>query len=150
MKHAISIPRASGAYAGATFACLAIGSLGFMLGLWNASMELNEKGYYFTLLAFGLYAAVSLQKCIRDKSEHIPVSSTFLGLSFLAVGLSLLLLVIGLWNATLLLSEKGYYGMSFVLALFSAVTVQKNTRDNGIGPGMPVAAFSNTSPGDDD
>jgi len=39
------------------------------------------------------------------------------------------LLGTGLWNATLLLSEKGYYAMSFVLALYSAVTVQKNVRD---------------------
>lgn len=150
MKHALSVPRASGAYSGATFVCLGIGSLGFMIGLWNATMELNEKGYYFTLLAFGLYAAVSLQKCIRDKVENIPVSSTFVGLSFLAVGLSLLLLVIGLWNATLLLSEKGYYGMSFVLALFSAVTVQKNTRDNTATAGGAAAVFSQTSPGGDD
>jgi uncharacterized membrane protein YiaA len=29
----------------------------------------------------------------------------------------------------LLLSEKGFYGMSFLLSLFSAITVQKNTRD---------------------
>jgi uncharacterized membrane protein YiaA len=152
MKQSLSVPRASGAYAGATYACLGIGALGFCIGLWNATMELNEKGYYFTLLAFGLYAAVSLQKCIRDKAENIPISSAFLGLSFLAVGLSLLLLVIGLWNATLLLSEKGYYGMSFVLALFSAVTVQKNTRDNAGSAGSTSAApvFSNTSPGDDD
>jgi uncharacterized membrane protein YiaA len=34
-----------------------------------------------------------------------------------------------LWNAELLLSEKGFYGMSFTLALFSAIAVQKNTRD---------------------
>jgi uncharacterized membrane protein YiaA len=39
------------------------------------------------------------------------------------------LLVVGLFNATLQLSEKGFYAMSFVLALFGAVAVQKNTRD---------------------
>jgi len=42
---------------------------------------------------------------------------------------ALLLLLVGLWNATLLLSEKGFYGMSFALSLFGAVAVQKNTRD---------------------
>ena len=35
----------------------------------------------------------------------------------------------GLWNATLTLSEKGFYGMAFTLSLFAAITVQKNTRD---------------------
>lgn len=28
----------------------------------NATMELNEKGYYFAVLVFGLYAAVSYKK----------------------------------------------------------------------------------------
>jgi hypothetical protein len=28
-------------------------------------------------------------------------------------------------------SEKGFYAMSFVLSLFAAITVQKNTRDLG-------------------
>ena len=41
----------------------------------------------------------------------------------------MILLVVGLRNADLLLSEKGFYGMSFTLALFSAIAVQKNTRD---------------------
>lgn len=44
--------------------------------------------------------------------------------------LAVLLLVVGLWNATLAPSEKGFYGMSFALALFAAIAVQKNTRDN--------------------
>lgn len=43
--------------------------------------------------------------------------------------LTIALLVIGLFNATLLLSEKGFYAMSFALALFGSVAVQKNTRD---------------------
>jgi len=38
-------------------------------------------------------------------------------------------LVVGLWNATLTLSEKGFYGMAFLLSLFAAIAVQKNTRD---------------------
>ena len=36
-------------------------------------MELNEKGYYFAVLIFGLSAAISLQKAVRDKEEGIPV-----------------------------------------------------------------------------
>ncbi|EGD7887017.1 hypothetical protein DOY91_18560, partial [Shigella sonnei] len=40
----------------------------------------------------------------------------------------------GLWNATLLLSEKGFYGLAFFLSLFGAVAVQKNIRNAGINP----------------
>ena len=38
-------------------------------------------------------------------------------------------LSLGLWNATLAMSEKGFYGMAFCLALFSAIAVQKNIQD---------------------
>ncbi len=134
MNRSLHLPKASGAYIAATYVCLGLGALGFLMGLWNAEMQLNEKGYYFTLLAFGLFSSVSLQKCVRDRSEGIPVSGAYYGLCYGAVGLSMLLLATGLWNATLLLSEKGYYGMSFVLALYSAVTVQKNVRDNNTDP----------------
>jgi len=112
------------------FACLAVGSGGFLLGLYNAtSLALSEKGYYLTLLAFGLFAAVSVQKNVRDKEIGLPVPTAYSAMSYIAALLSLTLLVVGLVNATLALSEKGYYAMSFVLALFSAITLQKHLRD---------------------
>jgi len=40
------------------------------------------------------------------------------------------LLTVGLWNATLALSEKGFYAMAFLMSLFAAIAVQKNTRDS--------------------
>jgi hypothetical protein len=42
---------------------------------------------------------------------------------------SVALLVIGLWNAQMLMSEKGFYGLAMVLSLFSVIAVQKNVRD---------------------
>ncbi|MDO4896116.1 MAG: YiaA/YiaB family inner membrane protein [Moraxella sp.] len=36
---------------------------------------------------------------------------------------------VGLWNATLLLSEKGYYFMVFALLPFVVIAIQKNIRD---------------------
>lgn len=123
------IHKPSSAFIGMSWAALMIGSVAFAIGLWNASMQLNEKGYYFTVLVFGLFSAVSLQKSVRDRLDGIPVTAIYFGLCWLAVVFSLCLLTIGLWNATLALSEKGFYGMAFVLSLFSAVAVQKNTRD---------------------
>ena len=35
-------------------------------------MQLNEKGYYFTLLMYGLFSAVSVQKSVRDRLDGIP------------------------------------------------------------------------------
>ncbi|MDD0858338.1 inner membrane protein YiaA [Arthrobacter alpinus] len=92
-------------------------------------MELNEKGFYLAVFLFGLFAAVSLQKAVRDKAEDIPVTSIYLGIAWFALLASLLLLAIGLWNAQLLLSEKGFYGIGFAMSLFAVVAVQKNIRD---------------------
>jgi uncharacterized membrane protein YiaA len=119
----------SSPFIGASWLALIAGALTYMTGLWNASMALNEKGYYFVILMYGLFAAISLQKSVRDRSEGITVTTMYFGLCWLSVLLAILLLIVGLWNAQLALSEKGFYGMAFLLSLFAAVTVQKNVRD---------------------
>lgn len=121
--------RPTGAFISASWSALFIGMISFCVGLWNADMYLNEKGYYFTVLLFGLFAVVSVQKSVRDKLEGIPVTEIYYGISWFVTIVSILLLVVGLWNAELTLSEKGFYGVSFMMSLFSAVAVQKNTRD---------------------
>lgn len=113
----------------ASWAALLAGILAYLIGLWNADMLLSEKGYYFTVLMFGLFGAVSVQKSVRDSMEGIPVSNLYYGISWVATIMSILLLAAGLWNATLSLSEKGFYGMAFILSVFAAIVVQKNTRD---------------------
>lgn len=121
--------RPSPAFIAASWVALLLGAVAYLIGLFNAQMALNEKGYYLTLLLFGLFAAVSLQKSVRDRVESIPVSGLYYALCWFALLSALLLLLVGLWNATLALSEKGFYGMAFALSLFGAVAVQKNTRD---------------------
>jgi len=108
---------------------MSVGMVAYLIGLWNSNMLLNEKGYYFTVLMYSLFSAVSLQKSVRDKSEGVRVTEVYYGLCWTSVILAVLLLIIGLFNADLLLSEKGFYGMAFSLSLFGAIAVQKNTRD---------------------
>jgi uncharacterized membrane protein YiaA len=117
------------AFVGASWAALFLGVLSFAVGLWNATMTRSEKGFYAAVLVLGLFAAVSLQKSVRDRAEGLPVSALYLGLSWAVVGLSVLMLTVGLWNSGMLLSEKGFYGLSFAMTLFAAVAVQKNVRD---------------------
>lgn len=92
-------------------------------------MQLNEKGYYFAVLVLGLFAAASYQKTVRDKYEAIPTTALYYTTCLVAFVIAVGLLVIGLWNASLLLSEKGFYGLAYFLSLFGAVAVQKNVRD---------------------
>lgn len=119
----------SNAFIGASWVALGTGMTGYLIGLWRSDMQLNEKGYYFTVLMYGLFSVVSLQKAVRDKLENIPVTDIYHGLCWFSTVLSIILLTIGLWNATLLPSEKGFYSLAFLLSLFAAVAVQKNIRD---------------------
>lgn len=121
--------RPSAAFIGASWMTLLIGMTSYCIGLYNSDMAYNEKGYYFTILLFGLFSVISVQKSVRDRLEGIPVTDLYYSISWFSIVASIVLLVIGLWNADLLLSEKGFFGMSFVLGLFSALAVQKNTRD---------------------
>lgn len=131
----------TGAFIGASWFALLVGVSSYLIGLWNAGMELNEKGYYFTILLYGLFAVISLQKTIRDRAEEIPVTNIYYGVAWFSVIAALALLVIGLWNAEMLLSEKGFYGMAMLMSLFGAITVQKNVRD--------MAAFAEVEKNDD-
>ena len=124
------INKNSTAFIIASWLALAIGVVAFNIGLWNATtLQLNEKGYYFTVLMFGLFGAISVQKSVRDKIEGIPVSMVYYAICWFAVLLSIALLSIGLYRANLLLSEKGFYVMAYTLSIYAVISVQKNIRD---------------------
>lgn len=66
------------------------------------------------------------------------MTNIYYGLCWVACIAAVLLLTIGLWNANLLLSEKGFYAMSFLLSIFAVIAVQKNVRDlEALGPVEP-------------
>ncbi len=41
------------AFIGASWISLLVGITSYCVGLWNSDMQLNERGYYFTILLFG-------------------------------------------------------------------------------------------------
>jgi uncharacterized membrane protein YiaA len=118
------------AFVGASWAALLLGVVSYSAGLWNAELTRSEKGFYFAILLLGVFGAISLQKSVRDKAEGLPVSALYLGLSWSMVGVSVIMMVIGLFNAGMAASEKGFYGIAFAMTLFAAVAVQKNVRDS--------------------
>ena len=122
--------KTSGAFVAASWIAMGAGMIGFLIGLWRAEMLLNEKGYYFTVLIFGMFAVISVQKAVRDRMEGIPVTDIYYGIAWFCTILSIVLLTIGLWNAELEPSEKGFYAFAFLLAIYGSIAVQKNTRDN--------------------
>ena len=45
--------KTSSSFVMASWVAMATGLIGYIIGLSRAEMELNEKGYYFTLIMFG-------------------------------------------------------------------------------------------------
>lgn len=125
----------SNAFFAASWTALIVCTFAYIVGLWNAQMALNEKGYYFTVFMYGLFSSVSVQKSVRDRLEGIPVAAIYYALSWISTFLSIVLLLVGLRNATLTQSEKGFYVMSFTLVLLATIAVQKNTRNWGTASG---------------
>lgn len=121
--------RPSSAFIAASRASLVIGIGAYVIGLWTSAMTLNEKGFYFACLLLGLFAAISLQKAVRDKLEGIRVTGTYTNVCWAALVAALALVSIGLFNATFELATKGFFGMAYALSLFSVLAVQKNVRD---------------------
>lgn len=123
----------SAAFIGISWLVLVTGIVTYNFGLWSnqfaGDMELNEQGYYLVVLMYAVFSVISVQKSVRDKLEGVPVTAIYYALSWGSSIASILFLVIGLWNADMEAAEKGFFGMSFVLSLFAAVAVQKNTRD---------------------
>lgn len=121
--------RPTAAFIGASWAALAIGSIGYLVGLYNSELALSEKGFYLAVFLFAMFSAVTIQKTVRDVAEGLPATNAFLFISWISFSISIVLLAVGLFNADMMLSEKGFFGMAFVLSLFAVITVQKNVRD---------------------
>ena len=101
-----ALGRPTGAFVGASWVALGLGATLFFIGLWNARMLLSEKGFYFSVFLLGLFAAISVQKAVRDREEGVPVSNLFVGISWFGTGMTIVLLCVGLWNAELARSES--------------------------------------------
>ncbi len=129
VKDVLDVHKPSGAFIAASWIAFLTGAIAFMVGLWNANMEMSQKGFFFVVLLFGLFSAISVQKSVRDKLEGIPVTDIYYGVSWFTTLVSIVLLIIGLWKSDLELSEKGFYGISFMMSMFSVIAVQKNVRD---------------------
>lgn len=122
--------RPTSSFLGATWLVLAIGVVNFLVGIVRVdTLALSEKGFYVAVLSLGLYAAISLQKTVRDRAEGLPISNMYYSISWGALLLAIVLLVIGLYNSDLQLNEKGFYGLAFTQSLFAIIVIQKNARD---------------------
>jgi uncharacterized membrane protein YiaA len=63
----------------------------------------------------------------------------FVGASWAALAVGILAYGVGLWNADMTKSEKGFYAATLLLGLFGAISLQKSVRDQA--EGVPVSGL---------
>jgi len=116
-------------YLSISWFAFAFANVVFGIGLYNAELLLSEKGFYFAVLILGLFSVITVQKSIRDRIDGIEVSGMFFNLGYFAVAVSIFLMTIGLFNATISFNEKGFFAVTYIMSLFSSIVMQKNVRD---------------------
>lgn len=108
---------------GAARALLLISAGAYLAGLWAASMSPMARGFYFAILMYGLFAVVSLQRVVREQRAGRQPGAAYQLFGWISLLLSLLLLIIGLWNAGFSFGEKSFYGMAYTLSLLAVLAI---------------------------
>jgi uncharacterized membrane protein YiaA len=129
------------AFTAVSYFALASGLFLFSLGVYNADWQLNVKGYYILCMVLITMACIVVQKVARDNSEDKDIqlenprhrkrnTAAFSGMSYAGLIIGYAMFAIGLFNAPFELNVKGYYIAVILLISYSAIGVQKVTRDN--------------------
>lgn len=133
--------RNTAAFTGVSYFALAAGLFLFCLGVYNDDWELNVKGYYLLCMVLITITCIVVQKVVRDNSEDKEMklenpkhrmrnTGAFTIMAFAGLVIGYVMFFIGLYNAPFQLNVKGYYIAVILLISYSAVGVQKVTRDN--------------------
>ncbi|MCP3776299.1 YiaA/YiaB family inner membrane protein [Paenibacillus sp. MZ04-78.2] len=129
------------AFTAASYFALAAGIFLYCLGIYNADWELNVKGYYLLCMFLIIITSIATQKVVRDNTEDKELRSenpkhrmrntpAFTGMAVAGLIIGFAMFFIGLFNAPFELNVKGYYIAVILLISYSAIGVQKVTRDN--------------------
>lgn len=129
------------AFTAASYFALASGLFLYSFGVYNADWELNVKGYYLLCMFLITITCIVTQKVVRDNAEDRELklenpkhrmrnTPAFTGMAVVGLLIGFAMFFIGLYNAPFELNVKGYYIAVILLIAYSAVGVQKVTRDN--------------------
>lgn len=129
------------AFTAASYFALGAGLFLFCLGVYNADWELNVKGYYLLCMVLITISCIVVQKVVRDNTEDKEMrldnpkhrmrnTQAFTIVSIVGLIIGFAMFFIGLYNADFELNVKGYYIAVILLISYSAIGVQKVTRDN--------------------
>jgi uncharacterized membrane protein YiaA len=129
--HSAGVPPPSSAYQGVSWLALIIGTTVFAVAAWySEGLTPSDRFFLFSAALFGLFAAVAASKAVRDRSEGIPISTLFYGLSWVAA-ITPVLLVAYYFAFYTAIPEASRWNLftAYCLSFFAAVSISKNTRD---------------------
>lgn len=116
-------------FIGASWLVMAFAAIAFTLVLYDLATETTVKGFYAMVVLFAMFGVVALSKSVRDKVEGIPVSPAFYGLSFAAVAIPAVALILMLIFSDFAIATRWLIFICAVLLVYATAAVQKNIRD---------------------
>ena len=104
-----------------------VGALIYLIGLWRACPLLSGKGYFLGVLMTGMFVAYVYQRAVNlNQSDE-----RFASVCQMVTLITIVLLLVGVWNAPLSPLEKGLYLVAFIVCLLGQVLLLRlqNTGD---------------------
>lgn len=117
------------AFLGAAWVALGVAVLTYGVAIWRMPLTADQRWFYGTILAFGMFGVVAVVKSVRDREDGIPVTGAFYGLSWIAAIGPLVAISIYLLNSSAEELQRGFLFLAYMFAVFASVVVQRNTRD---------------------
>ncbi len=126
-----AVPPPSAAWQGVSWFAFALGAIVYLYAVWYApGISVGERYFLYTAALFSLYGCLGVSKVVRDRTEGIPVTPLFYGLSFVAAITPFALVSYNmLFDSTLPASSRTLLGMSFSLTAYATLGIAKNERD---------------------
>ena len=126
-----AVPPPSGAWQGVSWFAFGLGAIVFLYGVWYApGISVGERYFLYTAALFSLYGCLGVSKVVRDRTEGIPVTALFYGLSFVAAIAPFALVSYNmLFDSLLPVTSRTLLGMSFALTAYATLGIAKNERD---------------------
>lgn len=125
----IQTRKPTAAFVGASWFALVVALGTYVVALWRMPLTYDQRWFYGTVLAFGLFGVIAVVKSVRDKEDDIAITPQFYFLSWVAALGPLIAFAIYLLNAPQDELTRGFLFLSYMFAVFAAVVVQRNVRD---------------------
>jgi len=125
------VPPPSGAWQGVSWFAFGLGAITFLYTAWySPGLAASDRFFLYTAVLFSFFGSLSVSKSVRDRTEGVPITGLFYGLSWVAAAAPFLLVAYNLaFYSTMPEVNRALLGMAYALATFAVLAIAKNERD---------------------